>query len=89
MTYLTMHDENFMQIALNEAVKSPCNSQHGAVAVVKGNIIGRGYNHYRCNTRDGFVNNSCTCHAEMSAIRQAFHQVDKTHMYFMHAIKVA
>lgn len=89
MSILTNNDLNFMQIALEEAQKSPCNMKHGAVAVVKGHIIGRGYNHYRCNTRDGFVRDSCTCHAEMAAIRQAYHSVCKDHSNYIHSIKVA
>ncbi len=89
MDYVTKQDQDFMQFAQDEALKSPCNMRHGAVAVVKGHIIGRGYNHYRSTTRDGLVRDSCTCHAEMAAIRQAFHQVDKSHGYFENSIKVA
>ncbi len=78
-----------MQMALEEAQHSPCKMKHGAIAVVKGRVIGKGFNHYRSNTRDGFVRDSCTCHAEMAALRQAFHRADKTHNYFEHSIKVA
>ena len=89
MSYLTKNEQEFMHRALVEAQKSPCNMKHGAVAVVKGKVIGSGYNHYRCKTRDGLVKNSCTCHAEMAAIRQVLHQADKEHSYFEHSIKVA
>jgi len=47
--------------------------RHGCVAVLNGRIIGRGYNHHRSHSNDGFVHNCVTCHAEMSALRQAYH----------------
>ena len=89
MSELSNNDLNFMCLALEEAQRSPCKMKHGAIAVVKGHVIGRGYNHYRCNTRDGFVQDSCTCHAEIAAIRQAYHSADKSHTHFEHSIKVA
>ena len=94
MTDITQHnlshqDEQYIQAALEEAQQSPCNMKHGAIAVASGKIIGRGYNHYRCQTRDGIVEHSCTCHAEMAAVRQVLHRVDNTHCHFRHSIKVA
>lgn len=59
-----------------EAYKSPCLQKHGCIAVINGTIFGRGYNHYRTNTRDGFVKNSCTCHAEMAALRDAYKKLN-------------
>ena len=62
----------YLDAAKMEAIKSPCLQKHGCIAVINGNILGKGHNHYRTNTRDGFVKNSCTCHAEMAALRDAY-----------------
>ena len=43
--------------------------RHGCIAVMNGKVISRGHNHYRNYSRDGLINNTCTCHAEMAAIR--------------------
>lgn len=86
---LSHQDEQFIQAALDEAQQSPCNMKHGAIAVASGKIIGRGYNHYRSQSRDGIIQHSCTCHAEMAAIRQVLHSIDHTHGHYQHSIKVA
>ena len=64
-------DQRFIDMAANEARRSSCLMQHGCVAVKNGRIIGRGYNNYRTCSNDGFIQNCMTCHAEISAIRQA------------------
>lgn len=89
MSEFSNQDIYFMQEALEEAQKSPCLMQHGAVAVSGGKIIGRGYNHYRSRTSDGIVENSCTCHAEMAAIREVLRTHDTEHRHYLYAIKVA
>ncbi len=89
MSEFSNQDRNFIQIAQREAQKSPCLMQHGAIAVSGGKIIGRGYNHYRNQTSDGVVANSCTCHAEMDAVRDVLRTLDPTHMHYRHSIKVA
>lgn len=89
MNSISQQDEHFIQAALVEAQNSPCNMKHGAVAVSGGKILGRGFNHYRCHTRDGIVGDSCTCHAEMAAIRQILRRVNHSHGHFEHSIKVA
>ena len=89
MNQFSNQDICFMQAALDEAHKSPCLMQHGAVAVSGGKIIGRGYNHYRSRTSDGIVQNSCTCHAEMAALRDVLRTHDTEHRHYLHAIKVA
>lgn len=89
MSEFSNQDRHFIQVAQDEALKSPCLMQHGAVAVAGGKIIGRGYNHYRNQTSDGVVTNSCTCHAEMDAVRDVLRTVDRSHMHYRHSIKVA
>ncbi len=68
-------EDRFIQSAAEQATCSPCLMRHGCVAVLNGRIVGRGYNNYRCKSRDGFINNCMTCHAEIAALRQ----VNKTH----------
>tara|TARA_B110000977_G_C11072881_1_gene490193 strand:- start:537 stop:812 length:276 start_codon:yes stop_codon:yes gene_type:complete len=59
--------------AANEADKSPVLMRHGSIAVANGKIIGRGHNHYRSYSKDTFINNSCTCHAEIACLRNMFY----------------
>ncbi len=66
---LSNSDQTFINYAFNEALKSPVLMRHGAVAVVNRKIMGRGYNHYRTFSKDHFINNSCTCHAEIASLR--------------------
>ena len=70
-------DHSFINYAFNEALKSPVLMRHGAVAVVNRKIMGRGYNHYRSHSRDNFIVNSCTCHAEIASLRNMFHTCSK------------
>lgn len=74
---LSNKEQSYINIAINEAHKSDCQMMHGCVAVSNGKIIGRGYNHHRCCTHDGFIlKNKYTCHAEISAIRNAHHNIN-------------
>jgi len=63
-------DEKFAQIALNEANKSTMLQNHGCVAVMGGRIVARGFNSDRCYSSDGFLNNTCSCHAEIDVMRR-------------------
>ena len=69
MNSITNREQRFLSMASNEADKSDIQHRHGCVIVSGGKIIGRGYNHRRTTSRDGFIDNKCTCHAEISAIR--------------------
>ena len=73
MTNISVTDMKFLTCAANEALKSPVLMRHGAVAVVNGKIMGRGYNHYRTTSKDQFISNTCTCHAEIASLRNMFH----------------
>ena len=57
MSCVSLTDQKYLEVAKYEAEKSPCAQRHGCIAVMGGNIIGRGYNHYRCQSSDGFVKN--------------------------------
>ena len=70
---ISVTDLRYITHAAYEAEKSPVLMRHGAVAVVNGKIVGRGHNHYRSTSRDNFIKNTCTCHAEIACLRQVFH----------------
>ena len=65
---LSITDMKFINEAAYEATKSPVLMRHGAVAVTNGKIMSRGYNNYRCTSKDKFINNTCTCHAEIACL---------------------
>ena len=64
-------DIKFIHLAASEAKKSPCLMRHGAIATMNGKVVGKGYNHHRCQSKDGFIHHCVTCHAEIAALRQA------------------
>ena len=84
---LSITDLKFITYAANEAIKSPVLMRHGAVAVTNGKLMARGHNHYRCNSRDNFINNTCTCHAEISCLRNMFHSCG-TNKYTKNGISI-
>ena len=51
-------DMKFLMCATCEAEKSPVLMRHGAVAVANGKVLGKGYNHYRSTSMDGFIVNT-------------------------------
>lgn len=74
MNTISNKDQLFISAASKEAMNSKVAMRHGCVAVVAGKIIARGYNNYRASSRDGFLNNTCTCHAEITTIRKMHRQ---------------
>ena len=66
-------DIRFISQATSQAMMSPVLMRHGAVAVVNGKVVGRGYNHYRTNSKDDFIQNTCTCHAEIACLRNMYY----------------
>ena len=70
---ISSNDMKFITSASIEAEKSPVLMRHGAVAVVNGKIMGKGYNHYRSSSSDGFISNCYACHAEIAALRNMFY----------------
>jgi tRNA(adenine34) deaminase len=64
----SVDDDKWMRAALEEAEKARIHEDIpiGAVAILNGNIIGRGYNQREADQDP-------TAHAEMIAIRQAAH----------------
>ena len=64
------NDIKYLEIAAEEANKSPVLYRHGCVAVASGKIIAKGYNHLRTISRDGLINNVGSCHAEIDVLRK-------------------
>ena len=91
MMSLSIKEQNFINVATNEALKSEVLMRIGCVAVMNGKIISKAHNSYRNRTYDGFVSdNQCTCHAEMAALRGVFHgYCGNTYGKWMEALKVA
>ena len=84
MTMLSTRDMTFINSAIKEATKSEVLMRHGSVAVTNGKIMGRGHNHYRSTSKDDFINNTCTCHAEIASLRNMFHSCG-TNTYGKHS----
>ena len=86
---ISSKDMHFLTLARNEADFSTCLQRHGCVAVLNGTVVGQGYNHYRCSSSDGFIKNTCTCHAEIAAIREVYKKFNINNDYRVNQIKVA
>ena len=69
---LTPTEDRYIIHAALESTKSDLVSRHGCVIIGNGKILGRGHNSSRTQSRDGFINNTCSCHAEIAAIRNVF-----------------
>lgn len=78
---MSNRDFRFMQMAHDEAYKSPINMQHGCVAVMNGKVIARGYNTDRCHSKDGLLKRAWCCHAEIDVLRKLFR--------FLHILNVS
>ena len=78
MTMLSASDRSYLSLVTLEASKSDLQQRHGAVAVTNGKIRGRGYNSGRTQASDGFIGNTCSCHAEIAALRDMWHSISKT-----------
>lgn len=66
---LSKKDQSFLDQAAIMAEKSTMLMKHGCIIVSNNRIVGRGCNSYRTQFNDNFIGNSCSCHAEMEALR--------------------
>ncbi len=74
---LSRQDELFIAMAALEAAKSEVLMKHGCVAVVNGKILARGHNDIkRTTSKDNFIKNTCSCHAEIACLRNLYYQVN-------------
>lgn len=67
---MSKKDARFMRLAYNIGLKSSINIRHGCVAVLNGKVIAKGFNHERCFSSDGFIQETWCCHAEIDALRK-------------------
>ena len=72
--HVSMRDRAFASRAFDCAQKSTMLMRHGCVAVANGRVISSGYNHERSYSSDGFLHNTCSCHAEIHALRKIHSQ---------------
>jgi tRNA(Arg) A34 adenosine deaminase TadA len=90
MNMISLKDQKFMNIAAEESTKSVVLMRLGCVAVMNGKVVGKGHNSYRNRTSDGFIVNQCTCHAEMAALRNVYHNYcGNAYGKWMESLKVA
>lgn len=67
------NDKIFAQ-CLNQAELSNLLFRHGCIATCGGKIIAKGCNTYKnYSSRDMFLNNCCSCHAEINVLRKIYH----------------
>ena len=72
--HISMKDRAFASRAVDCAQKSTMLMRHGCVAVANGRVVSTGYNHDRSYSSDGFLHNTCSCHAEIHALRKIHSQ---------------
>jgi deoxycytidylate deaminase len=72
---MSKQDEKYMALASHYATLSDMRSRHGSVIVLHGSIIAWGFNHERNYSRDKLIGHPMSCHAEMSALRDAIRKL--------------
>ena len=73
---ISTQTQRFINEALEEANKSTVLMKHGCVAVINGKIRARGYNSTnRTSSKDNFIKNTCSCHAEMACLRNLYNSL--------------
>lgn len=71
MLSVSNKDLRFIRSALDVARESRMLMRHGCVVAQGSKMIGWGVNSERNVFSDKFITNTCSCHAEMCAIRNA------------------
>jgi deoxycytidylate deaminase len=72
MLHVSQKDQRFIEIASRHAERSTMISKHGSIVTYKGKYIAAGHNtDHRVHSRDGFLHNCVSCHAEIDALRNA------------------
>jgi deoxycytidylate deaminase len=72
LLHVSHKDERLIEIASRHADRSTMISKHGSVVTYKGKLIASGHNSdSRVHSRDGFIHDCASCHAEIDAIRNA------------------
>tara|TARA_R110002072_G_scaffold813_7_gene6565 strand:+ start:266 stop:553 length:288 start_codon:yes stop_codon:yes gene_type:complete len=72
-TTISSRDYNYLAEAMYEANKSAVLMRHGCVAVINGKIRAKGHNNInRTQSKDNFIKNTCSCHAEIACLRSLY-----------------
>ena len=71
---LSRKQEFIYSDSLIEAEKSNMLFKHGCIATYGGKIIAKGYNTHKYSTNDIFIENQCSCHAEMNVLRKIYNR---------------
>lgn len=80
----SLTDEKWASRAIHEAQKSPLAMKHGCIAVSSGKLLAFGHNTYKTYSRDGYVRNVCSCHAEINVLRQFLkRKINKVTLYIV------
>ena len=70
MMQLSNKDKSHVHRALFESKRSNMLMKHGCVVALGRKVIAYGHNHSRTKYGDRFTETSCSCHAEMDALRK-------------------
>ena len=89
MMSISNKDFNYINVAIEASTKSTMLMRHGCVVVENNKIVGTGYNSYRTRFGDRFVNETCSCHAEMHALRETMKMKSRNHSRRCGTLKVA
>ena len=70
--HISLKDQRFANIALDEASKSKLLMQHGCIAVLSGKVLAKGFNNIRSHSRDGLLHyrKCCSAHAEIDVLHK-------------------
>ena len=74
---ISKKDEKFVSLAIDECMHSTMLMKHGCVVVQNNRVVSKGHNSLRNQFRDNFIGTSCSCHAEMHALRAALRLAHK------------
>ena len=78
-SHLSNRKHTYFESCVREAEKSDIQFQHGCVATLGGKIVARGYNTAKNYSKhDNFLENTCTCHAEVNVLRKLYHRSRRT-----------
>ena len=86
---ISIVEQKFLSLALEEAKKSNLLMRHGCIAVISGKIASRGFNNYRTHSKDNFLVNTCSCHAEIDTLRKLYNKYSNTYGKYTDNIKVS
>ncbi len=71
---LTNKDYQHALLAAKAAESSTMASKHGCVATCgNGKVLATGTNCIRGSSKEGFLNDQCSCHAEINALRKLYY----------------